>query len=100
MGKGPGGNQIMLKLAFVVAAVLSASALPAFAEEKMVVDMRKLILHHFRTRSRRPSKHIQAVLRQSVDGVRHWESATRRLVSGVRLLRPSPCVSSRTSRAR
>jgi HdeA/HdeB family len=32
----------MSKLAFVVAAMLSASALPAFAQEKMIVDMRKM----------------------------------------------------------
>ena len=32
----------MLKLAFVIAAMLSVGSTSAFAEEKMVVDMRKL----------------------------------------------------------
>src|SRR6476620_11274366 len=32
----------MSKFAFVIAAILAVSAIPALAEEKMVVDMRKL----------------------------------------------------------
>ena len=40
--KGLRETKFMPKLAFVIAAVLSVSAMPAFAEEKMVVDMRKL----------------------------------------------------------
>jgi acid stress chaperone HdeB len=41
-GKGPPETKFMSKFAFVIAAMLAASSLSAFAEEKMVVDMRKL----------------------------------------------------------
>jgi hypothetical protein len=42
MGKGPRGAEFMSKLAFVIAATLAVSSIPARAEEKMIVDMKKM----------------------------------------------------------
>jgi acid stress chaperone HdeB len=42
MGKRTSGGKFMLKSAFVIVAMLSVSSVSALAQEKMVVDMRKM----------------------------------------------------------
>src|SRR5436305_4616791 len=42
MGQAPRGAEFMSKFAFVIAAMLAASTISARAEDRMVVDMKKM----------------------------------------------------------